>query len=211
MAGISGLDIKQLRILHLLLIEKSTSRVAPRMGMSQQAVSEQLKKLRDTFDDPLFTRKSNGLIPTPFALSLQQEVAEIIHRIEKIVAPKIFEPSQIDSVFRICATDYAQAVVLPGLLALIRQQAPKLKVIVQDIEIDNLSALMDNGEIDLVISFPAFVPAKYPTQTLFSETHHCVINENHEKAACSWTLEEIANHPQLIISPKRANLVGFGR
>jgi len=208
MSGINGLDIKQLRVLHYLLIEKNASRVAARMGLTQQAVSEQLKKLRYSFNDPLFTRKSNGLVPTPHAISLQQEVAEIITRLESITKPKVFEPQNATGVFRICASDYAQAVVLPSLIQTIREHAPNLKIIVQDFEIDNLSVLMDNGEFDLVISFPKFVPAKYPTITLFTETHTCVIGENHEKANVRWTAEQIAEHPQLVISPKRANLVG---
>ena len=208
MAGINGLDIKQLRVLHYLLIEKNASRVASRLGLTQQAVSEQLKKLRLSFRDPLFNRKSNGLVPTAHALSLQQEVAEIITRLENITKPKVFEPSSANGVFRICASDYAQAVVLPSLIQTIREQAPNLKIIVQDFEIDNLSVLMDNGEFDIVISFPKFVPSKYPTMTLFTETHTCVIAENHKRANEKWTVEQIAKHPQLVISPKRANLVG---
>ena len=135
-------------------------------------------------------------------------MAEIIKRLEQIVAPKVFEPAKIEAVFKICATDYAQAVVLPSLLAIIRKQAPHLKVIIQDIEIDNLSLFMDNGEFDLVISFPTFVPDKYPMSRLFTETHCCVISENHDRANEIWSIEQIAQHPQLIISPKRANLVG---
>ena len=208
MGGIANLDIKQLRVLHLLLIENNVSRVAAQMGLSQQAVSDQLKKLRATFNDRLFIRKSNGLLATPFAKSLEVEVSDIIARLEKLTEPRVFDPAQASSVFTICATDYAQTVILPQLLAELRQRAPKLKVIVTDIEIDNLPLLMDKGEIDLVISFPKFVADKYPIQTLFTETHKCVVSKDHDRAEETWQLAQIAEHPQLIISPKRANLVG---
>ncbi|WP_404394046.1 LysR family transcriptional regulator [Pseudoalteromonas phenolica] len=208
MSGIANLDIKQLRVLHFLLIEHNVSKVAAQMGISQQAVSDQLKKLRHTFNDRLFVRKSNGLIPTPYALSLQNDVANIIAQVEKLVAPKDFDPSSTSGVFTICATDYAQSVILPNLLAKLRSQAPNLKVIVRDIEIDNLSQLLDSAEVDLVLSFPSFVPSKYPKHVLYTETHQCVISKTHPKAEHRWTMEEIASHPQLIISPKRANLVG---
>ncbi|MCH2058429.1 MAG: LysR family transcriptional regulator [Thalassotalea sp.] len=202
------MDIKQLKVLHLLLRESNVSKVAHILGISQQAVSEHLRKLRNTFGDQLFIRKSNGLIATPFAESLAPEVGRIINSIEKLVEPKEFNPATVNSIFRICATDYAQAVVLPKFLALIRRQAPNLKVIVQDIEIDNLSNLMDQSDIDLVISFPRFLPPKYPMATLFTENHKCVVNKRHPKANEIWSIEDVAKHPQLIVSPKRANLVG---
>ena len=204
----NDLDIKQLKVLHLLLRESNVSKVAHILGVSQQAVSEHLRKLRNTFGDQLFIRKSNGLIATPFAESLAPEVGRIINSIEKLVEPKEFNPATVKSIFRICATDYAQAVVLPKFLASIRTQAPHLKVIVQDIEIDNLSDLMDRGDIDLVISFPRFLPQKYPMTTLFTENHKCVVNKKHPKANEIWSIEDVAKHPQLIVSPKRANLVG---
>ncbi|GLX81484.1 LysR family transcriptional regulator [Thalassotalea eurytherma] len=204
----NDLDIKQLKVLHLLLRESNVSKVAHILGISQQAVSEHLRKLRNTFGDQLFIRKSNGLIATPFAESLAPEVGRIINSIEKLVEPKEFNPTTVKSIFRICATDYAQAVVLPKFLASIRSQAPNLKVIVQDIEIDNLSNLMDRGDIDLVISFPRFLPQKYPMATLFTENHKCVVNKKHPRANEIWSIEDVAKHPQLIVSPKRANLVG---
>ncbi|MBE1299885.1 MAG: LysR family transcriptional regulator [Alteromonadaceae bacterium] len=204
----NNLDIKQLKVLYLLLRENNVSKVAKILGISQQAVSDHLRKLRNTFDDQLFIRKSNGLIATPYAESLESEVAEIINRVEKLVEPKDFNPANVSSIFRICATDYAQAVVLPKFLALIREYAPSLKVIVQDIEIDNLSDLMDRGDIDLVISFPRFISEKYPMSTLFTEYHQCVVSKHHPKANEIWSIEEVAKHPQLIVSPKRANLVG---
>ncbi|MAG75580.1 MAG: LysR family transcriptional regulator [Colwelliaceae bacterium] len=204
----NDLDIKQLKVLHLLLRESNVSKVAHILGISQQAVSEHLRKLRNTFGDQLFIRKSNGLIATPFAESLATEVGRIINSIEKLVEPKEFNPATVKSIFRICATDYAQAVVLPKFLASIRSQAPNLKVIVQDIEIDNLSNLMDRGDIDLVISFPRFLPQKYPMATLFTENHKCVVNKKHPRANEIWSIEDVAKHPQLIVSPKRANLVG---
>lgn len=208
MSDIRHLDIKQLRILHLLLLHHNVSRVAAIMGLTQQAVSGQLKKLRAVFNDRLFIRQSNGLIPTPFARTLAPQISDILARLEKLVEPKTFDPQTIDSQFTICATDYAQAVILPALLSKLRTAAPNLKVIVRDIEIDNLSQHLDNGDIDLVLSFPDFVPARYPAKTLYTETHKCVISKNHTRATEHWSIEEIARHPQLIISPKRANLVG---
>ena len=58
MNGMNRLDIKQLRVLQALLDLKNLSQVARKMGLTQQAISEQLRKLRDLFDDRLLFVKA---------------------------------------------------------------------------------------------------------------------------------------------------------
>ena len=78
MSKINRLEIKQLRILQALLSELNVSRVANQVGLTQQAISDQLKKMRDIFDDRLFLRKSNGLVRTPMALKLGLKIDKIL-------------------------------------------------------------------------------------------------------------------------------------
>ncbi|WP_240366178.1 helix-turn-helix domain-containing protein [Psychrobacter sp. KH172YL61] len=83
MNGINRLDIKQLRVLQALLDLKNLSKVARKMGLTQQAISEQLRKLRDLFDDRLFIRQGNSMVPTPKALSMQQPINDILDLLQK--------------------------------------------------------------------------------------------------------------------------------
>ena len=53
------------------------------MGLTQQAISEQLRKLRDLFDDRLFIRQGNSMVPTPKALSMQQPINDILDLLQK--------------------------------------------------------------------------------------------------------------------------------
>jgi len=208
MSKIDRLEIRQLRILQALLREQNVSRVALQVGLTQQAVSDQLRKLRDIFDDRLFLRKSNGLIPTPLAEQLGDKIDELIHGFEQLLEPGIFEPSLVEGAYVIAATDYAQQVVLPTLLSKIRQQAPKLKIIVQDLDIDSLSDLMAAGKINLVVAFPDFVPNSYPCITLFTEHHVCVVAPDSPFAGKKLSLDDIARQPQIIASPSRPNFRG---
>ncbi|WP_339674089.1 LysR family transcriptional regulator [Dasania marina] len=208
MSKIDRLEIRQLRILQALLREQNVSRVAQQVGLTQQAVSDQLRKLRDIFDDRLFLRKSNGLVPTPLAEQLGDKIDELLQGFEQLLVPELFEPSVIDSTYVIAATDYAQQVVLPDLLSKIRRQAPGLKVIIQDLDIDNLSDLIAAGKINLVVAFPDFVPSSYPCITLFTEHHVCVVAKSSPLARKKLSLEAIARHPQIIASPSRPNFRG---
>lgn len=208
MNGIGRLDLKQLRVLEALLQERNLSRVAAKMGLTQQAISEQLRKLRDIFDDRLFVRHSNGMIPTPLAEELGVKVSRILNDVEGLLTPAVFNPATYKGVFRISATDYAIQAILPELLGVVRRSAPDLKVIVRDFESDNLNQLLVSGELDLALTFPSFIPDSLPSALLFEEQHVCVAGSASKLIGKPLSLAEVAALPQLVISPSRANLRG---
>ncbi|ABU74750.1 hypothetical protein VIBHAR_06875 [Vibrio campbellii ATCC BAA-1116] len=75
-------DMNLLICLYVLLQERSVSRTAEKLFLSQSAVSKQLTKLRQEFDDPLFERESKGLLPTPKALALESKLQQILMQID---------------------------------------------------------------------------------------------------------------------------------
>ena len=206
--GLNRLDIKQLQVLQGLLQERNLSRVAAKMGLTQQAISEQLRKLRDLFDDPLFVRQSNGVIPTALAESLGVKITPILRDIEALLEKSSFEPKDQTGTFKISASDYAMAVILPPLLAKFRLLAPNLKIIISEFESDNLHALMAAGEIDLALTFPDFIPSDMPSPFLFEEHHVCVASRHSPLLNQPLSLADIAPLPQLVISLSRYNLQG---
>ena len=208
MSGINRLDLKQLRVLQLLLQQGNLSQVARTMGLTQQAISEQLRKLRNTFDDQMFIRTSNGVTPTPLAQSLRHKVNNILTDINSLVSAETFEPSQLHGVLQISTSDYALVTVLPMLLSRVHALAPQLKIIIRDFESDNLNQLMSTGELDFVITFPEFIPDNFPHMLLFKEHHVCVTGRESVYKGKKYTVGEIAKMPQLIVSPSRPNLKG---
>lgn len=208
MSKLDRLDIKQLRIFQALIREKNASKAANQLGLTQQAVSEHLKKLRDVFDDRLFLRKTNGFIPTPFAEELSLGVDKLLSDFQALLSPTTFDPKTISGTFVIAATDYAQQVVLPSLIAKLRQQSPNLKLIVRDFEIDKLHELMESGKVNLAIAFPDFIPDSYPLVKLFEEHHVCVASPNSSISQTNPSLEDVANYPSIIASPSRPNFKG---
>lgn len=208
MSGIGNIDLKQLRVLRTLLKERSLTRTASQMGMTQQAVSAQLNKLRETFQDRLFLRSRQGVVPTPFAEQLEPRVNAVFASIEQLIPPDRFDPASVQGTYVISATDYADEVVLPELVARVRKQAPGLKLIVRDFESDRLHAMLASGELDLALTFPAFAPDSCQTKLLFSEYHICVAGNDSPLHERKLTIGDVADLPQLIVSPTRANLVG---
>jgi len=208
MSKINRLELRQLRTFQALLRERSVSRVATEVGLTQQAVSDQLKKLRDLFDDSLFVRKTNGLVPTPLAKSLEDRVNVILKETEGLLTPDLFEPAKATSTYIIAATDYAQLVVLPWLLSTLRKKTPGVKIIVRDLDEDDLHELMLAGRIDLAISLPDSIPSSYRSVPLFSERHVCVTSRKSTLPNRKMTLQELAVIPQIVATSSRANYRG---
>lgn len=208
MSKLDRLDIKQLRVFQALIREQNASKAANQLGLTQQAVSEHLKKLRDIFDDRLFLRKTNGFLPTPFAQELSHNVDKLLNDFTALLTPSIFDAKTIEGTFVIAATDYAQQVVLPQLVATLRQESPNLKLIVRDFEIDKLHDLMESGKVNLAIAFPDYIPDSYPILKLFEEQHVCVASPHSSIANTNPTLADIASYPSIIASPSRPNFKG---
>ncbi len=191
MKPLSRIDIRQLRVLQGLLQQRNLSRVAEQLGVSQQAVSDQLKKLRQILGDRLFIRTSNGVIPTPYAQSLQPKVAQVLSALDDLLTPLAFDPATQQSTFTLSCTDLEQVVIIPKLLKVLRAQAPGVKLAVKKLELDQLATALLTGEVDLVISNPDFVPAK-----------------GNQQVSASSTIAQVAKIPQVVVSPSRGDFSG---
>ncbi|MCC4818262.1 LysR family transcriptional regulator [Vibrio lentus] len=208
MADISKLEIKQLRVLSAVLKHQSLTKASTQLGITQQAVSEQLRKLREIFQDRLFIRSSHGVVATPKAQALEPKIQQILLAIGALSDSSHFNPANLNGVYRISASDYAIQVILPSLLAGIRKCAPNLKIIIRRFESDNLYQLMASGDVDLALTFPSFIPETCPSMLLYEERHLGVTAKGHAELFTGLSLAEVAAAPQLVISPSRANLKG---
>ncbi|WP_313910508.1 LysR family transcriptional regulator [Shewanella algae] len=85
------LDLNLLVTLQILLSERSVTRAAKRLSVTPSAVSKSLTKLRHWFDDPLLVRSPQDLLPTPLALALAEELAELFQLASSIVAKRNVE------------------------------------------------------------------------------------------------------------------------
>ena len=93
MMVLDGLDATNLVALHVLLEERHVTRAARRLGITQSSMSHRLARLRETLEDPLFTRSSGGLVPTPRAESVAVPLRDALRALEAAVAPpRPFDP-----------------------------------------------------------------------------------------------------------------------
>ncbi|MAZ69946.1 LysR family transcriptional regulator [Porticoccus sp.] len=172
--NIRNVDLNLLVYLDVLLKERNVTRAAENMGISQPAMSNGLRRLRDLFNDPLLVRTSDGMTPTERAEQLQPIVREVLASVEKAVVPRReFNAAEADRVFRISVSDYTESTLLPHLMRRLRSEAPNITLDVltpSDISYQDV----EQGSIDLVINRFDVLPQSFHQMTIWRDTFSCV-------------------------------------
>ncbi|MEM7803309.1 MAG: LysR substrate-binding domain-containing protein [Pseudomonadota bacterium] len=172
---LARLDLNLLVYLDVLLREGNVTRAAQQLGISQPAMSNGLKRLRDAFGDPLLVRTSDGMTPTERALELKPEVREVLSRVERFVQPMTdFEATSSEQVFRIMCSDYAEVTLLPGLLGRLRREAPHITLDVMTPSDVNFHDV-EQGKVDLVINRFDELPSSFHQTVLWRDSFSCVV------------------------------------
>jgi len=94
-------DLNLLVALQALLEEQNVSRAAERLYITQSAMSKTLSRLREMFDDPLFTRSSHGMVPSPLAIELHAQLEELLQRMDSLIGSHDLSPAHFKGRFRI--------------------------------------------------------------------------------------------------------------
>jgi len=207
-ADIRGLDLNLLKALDALLDERSVTRAAQRLALTQPAVSGMLTRLRECFGDPLFVRTQRGIVPTPRALALAAPLKQVLEGVEGLLQPAAFDPATAALTLNIVSTDYAlQAVVVP-LLAALRQAAPGMRVAVLPVQNRPLHAELERGDVDLALISPEHTPPDLHVRRLFDERYVCVMREGHPDAAAPLSLDRFCALDHVLVSYNGGSFCG---
>ena len=174
--NLNRIDLNLLVYLDALLRERNVTQAANTLNLSQPAMSNGLRRLRELFDDPLLVRTSEGMTPTERALELEPVVREVLTSIDRAVQQRsAFEPQDAHRVFRIMASDYAESTLLPTVLGKLRNLAPGLTL---DIMTPSDVSFLDveRGKVDMVINRFDSMPQSFHQIHLWNDSFSCVLS-----------------------------------
>lgn len=172
---LNGFDLNQVLCLDALLTERSVSRAATRVHLSQSAMSWVLAQLREQFKDPLLVRSGKHLVLTPFGQSLAGPVSEFLARAYALTSLSPDQlPVDIDRELRIVASDYSVATFLTPALRNAMQQMPKLRFDLLPLTTISSTALLA-GEIDILFAGESLNVGIPPNDTLYEEEFACLV------------------------------------
>ena len=176
--NIARIDLNLLVYLDVLLREKNVTKAADQLGITQPAMSNSLRRLRDLFNDPLLIRTSQGMTPTERALELQPQVRDILSNIEQAVQPAAeFKLDESDRVFRIMASDYAESTLVPALLGAIRDDAPHIRLDIltpSDVTFQDV----EKGKVDMAINRFDYLPQSFHQINVWRDNFTCLMSRD---------------------------------
>lgn len=123
-----NLDIRALSVFLAVLDEGSVSAAAVKLGVSQSAVSHTLDRLRQALGDPLFVKAGRGITPTSYAVQTGPHLRQILTELRGLALGPPFSPAQTEMTLTIAANDYQRELLLPGLAAVLREEAPGIRL-----------------------------------------------------------------------------------
>lgn len=196
-------DLNLLLILHVLLEERSVTRTGERLGRTQSAISNALKRLRDALGDPLLVRTPEGLSPTPRAAELAPIVARMVADAETCTAPREgFDPATAEAHFTVGAPDRFSLPVFLPLLEQVGRLAPGIVMNLRTTDRDYAIRLIEQGEIDLAIGWFDRTPPHIANLLAFEDRFVCLCRRDHPllEGGRRPSLSDILGYSHLVVS-----------
>lgn len=175
------MDMKLLAVFDEIYKTRSVSRAGENLGLAQTSVSLALGRLRRQFNDQLFVRTADGMLPTPHALSLVQPLRQALELLRVATQQQVvFDPLSSSRTFHIAMTDISHLEFLPSLINTISARAPQVRIKILRITAET-PKLLESGEADLAVGFMPELEAGFYQQKLFDQGFACVMRRDHPR------------------------------
>ncbi len=177
------INLNLLIALDQLLTEKSVTKAAEKLSITQAAMSNNLQQLRELFSDELLVREKHHMLLTRYARELQPKLHQIIEEVRTlIVNGQRFCPEKSERMFKIGVPDYMAPLIMPKLLAYLHKHAPGIKIVLTSIQYLAGSEPFEKGDYDLAIGKLFTASPSVQTQFLFKDPLVCILNPKHALA-----------------------------
>lgn len=196
------LDLTLLLVFLGLVRHRKAVDVAAELGLTQSAISQALKRLRDIFGDDLFLRRPHGMEPTATALALEAPIAAAVNSLRGALgAARAFSPATATGVVRVAALDAEQAVLIPPFAARLRENAPGLTLSVLPLGRGAAMEALSEGRADLALGFVWDVPEAISGEVLYTESFLVAGRADSMPSAPDLTLDNYCATDHILISP----------
>lgn len=177
MADLSNSELRRLDVTLLLVFlglvhHRKAATVAAELGLTQSAVSQALRRLRDVFGDELFLRRPHGMEPTATAIALEAPVAGAVEALRGALgAVRAFDPAAATGMVRIAALHAEQAVLVPDLFARLQRNAPGLTLSIVHSRRGEAVEALTEGKVDLALGYFREMPETCSGEMLYMEDY----------------------------------------
>lgn len=179
--NLSQIDLNLLVVLRAVLEERSATRAAARLHVTQSAVSNALARLREALRDPLFVRGPRGLVPTPRALAIAPRLEGALAELTALVEGEgPFDPRRTTRTFTLACTDVVGIVLFPILAGLFEKRMPLAALRVVPLE-QSVVADLASGRVDLLIGVPPVLPPQCREEAVYEDEMVTIVRLDHPR------------------------------
>ncbi|MDO8278578.1 MAG: LysR family transcriptional regulator [Burkholderiaceae bacterium] len=206
------LDLNLLRVFDEVMAERSLTRAAHNLSLTQPAVSNALRRLRETLGDDLVRRSGQGVAPTPRALVLWPSVREALRQLQESLAPSEFDAATATTTFVMATADATAAALIPGLVEITEREAPGVSIRAVPLTTRDPRRLLEQDMADLAMGyFPAVLadltareqsgePVSFDHLRLYDGEYLCVMRRDHPLAREELTLDSFCAARHMLVS-----------
>lgn len=184
-----------------MLEARSVSGAADRLGLTQSALSKHLARLRATYDDALFVRCPEGMLPTPRAEAMAPHVMAILGELDALASGQSFDLSRLSGDVTVSTTDEFRQALLPAFLYALEKEAPQVRLNLQHLGPDYSAPDLQLGMVDLVIAVDRHAPPVLKQKLLMRDEFVCVMGHGHPLANEPLTLSGFAAASHVLVAP----------
>ncbi|MDL5037169.1 LysR family transcriptional regulator [Comamonas sp. Y6] len=207
-----SLDLNLLRVFDEVMSERSLTRAAHKLNITQPAVSNAMRRLREVLGDELLVRQGQGVEPTPRAQVLWPVVREAMQQLEGVLAPDDFNPATADTTFVIAMADATAATLIPPLYPILEKEAPGISVRLLPLTTRDPRPLLDDGQADMAVGyFPAVLAdltaraqagalVAFDSRRLYEGEYLCVMRKGHPLEHVPLTLDNYCAERHMLVS-----------
>ncbi|MFT5782267.1 MAG: DNA-binding transcriptional LysR family regulator [Pseudomonas sp.] len=205
--NLTKVDLNLFIVFDAIYTEANLTRAGQIVGITQPAVSNALSRLRETFNDPLFVRTAQGMVPTPMAQNIIGSVRNALQLLRvSVQESRIFNPLEANKTFHISMTDLVEAVLLPPLFQRLRRQAPGVQIESFLTRRRETTKELAAGRIDFAVDAPLNTDLQVRHVKLFEDRYVCAIRKGHPLAKEKISLDEYLSLSHIHISSRRSGL-----
>lgn len=176
------IDLNLLHLFAAIYRTGSVTRAAEQLGVAQPAASHGLSRLRREFDDALFVRTGSGVKPTPLAERLAPKVEQGLRTLSQaLLECRDFQPSTTDRTFRLHLSDIGESTLLPEILAMLRLEAPGIRLVTQYLPQEEIADALHSGRLDFAIGLLPLVQG-IRSHTIATDRYRVVVRRQHPLA-----------------------------
>ncbi|MDC7684803.1 LysR substrate-binding domain-containing protein [Asticcacaulis sp. BYS171W] len=184
-------DLNLLPVFVTLMEERSVTRAAERLGITQPALSNALTRLRTMIKDQLFVRERYGMQPTPMAQELAPVIAAALARIDDVIlGQQAFDPTQAERLFTVAPNGYVEFVLAPAIVARLRERAPGIRLRLTPFGNDLSETGVISGTTAMVLGRMVDPPDNLVVQHLMDDGLACVVRADHPEVGDTLTREQ---------------------